>query len=483
MKSICSLLAAFALSSVTALAVDPEKAVVQIFTFSQGADWDEPWKFEQLRRSSGTGFIIKGRRIMTNAHVVSWARQLMVKRYQDPRPYAARVVFVGHDCDLALLEVEDSLFYEGVEALDFGPLPKVRSTVVTYGYPAGGEQISYTRGVVSRIELQTYAHIGNRSLLGVQTDAAINPGNSGGPVIQDDKVIGVAFQGMPGLENAGFFIPPPVINHFLDDIKDGKYDGFPSAGVRTAPLQNTAYRRKLKLPDNDKGVRVDSALPGTPAEKLLRPDDVILQVGKHEVGSDGSIIYEGNRMALAMAVQEAQHGQSIPVKIWRDAKEQTVALPVEVSVTDRVLGNQYDTPPRYFVYAGLVFTPMSLDYLKTFGRGWSDSAGAELTYELFYRRHESPKTVRSEPIVLSTILADEVNANFRTRGRALVDKINGVRIERLEDVIRAFESPSNGQHVLEFMPKNTLECLERESADKANAQILKTYGVPKDRRL
>ncbi|MEN9576504.1 MAG: hypothetical protein RL514_4359 [Verrucomicrobiota bacterium] len=483
MKFICSCFAALALSTLSLLAVDPEKAVVQIFTFSQGADWDEPWKFEQLRRSSGTGFIIKGRRIMTNAHVVSWARQLMVKRYQDPRPYAARVVFVGHDCDLALLEVEDSHFYEGVEALDFGPLPKVRSTVVTYGYPAGGEQISYTRGVVSRIELQTYAHIGNRSLLGVQTDAAINPGNSGGPVIQDDKVIGVAFQGMPGLENAGFFIPPPVINHFLDDIKDGKYDGFPSAGVRTAPLQNTAYRRKLKLSDNDKGVRVDSALPGTPAEKLLRPDDVILQVGKHEVGSDGTIIYEGNRMALAMAVQEAQHGQSIPVKVWREGKEQTVALPVEVSVTDRVLGNQYDVPPRYFVYAGLVFTPMSLDYLKTFGRGWSDAAGAELTYELFYRRHESPKTVRSEPIVLSTILADEVNANFRTRGRALVDKINGVRIERLEDVIRAFEQPANGQHVLEFMPKNTLECLERVEADKANTQILKTYGVPKDRRL
>ena len=482
-KSICSLLAVLALSSLPTLAADPEKAVVQIFTFAQEADWDEPWKFGQLRRSSGTGFIIKGRRIMTNAHVVSWARQLMVKRYQDPRPYLARVVFVAHDCDLALLEVEDSLFYDGVEPLEFGPLPKVRSSVVTYGYPAGGEQISYTRGVVSRIELQTYAHIGNRSLLGVQTDAAINPGNSGGPVIQDDKVIGVAFQGMPGLENAGFFIPAPVINHFLDDIKDGKYDGFPSAGIRTAPLQNAAYRRKLKLPDNDKGVRVDSVLPGTPAEKVLRPDDVVLQVGNYPVGSDGSIVFEGNRMAMAMAVQEAQHGQSMALRIWRDGKEQSIALPVEVSGTDKVLGNQYDTPPRYFVYAGLVFTPISLDYLKTFGRGWSDTAGAELTYELFYRRQESPKTVRIEPIVLSTVLADGVNANFRTRGRALVDKINGIRIERLEDVIRAFESPSNGQHVVEFLPKNTFECLERESADKANAQILKTYGIPKDRRL
>lgn len=483
MKSICSLLAALALSSLATLAADPEKAVVQIFTFSQAADWDEPWKFDQLRRSSGTGFIVKGRRIMTNAHVVSWARQLMVKRYQDPRPYLARVVFVGHDCDLALLEVEDSLFYEGVEPLEFGPLPKVRSTVVTYGYPAGGEQISYTRGVVSRIELQTYAHIGNRSFLGVQTDAAINPGNSGGPVIQDDKVIGVAFQGMPGLENAGFFIPTPVINHFLDDIKDGKYDGFPSAGIRTAPLQNAAYRRKLKLPDNDKGARVDSLVPSTAAEKVLRPDDVILQVGKFEVGSDGSIIYEGNRMAMAMAVQEAQHGQSVPMKIWRDGREQTVAVPVEVSAVDKVLGNQYDVPPRYFVYAGLVFTPLSLDYLKTFGRGWSDAAGSELTYELFYRRHESPKTVRAEPIVLSMVLADDVNANFRIKGRAFVDRINGIRIERLEDVIRAFEQPANGQHVLEFMPKNTFECLERAEADKANASILKTYGIQRDRRL
>lgn len=482
-KFLRSLVAALALSSLTTVAADPEKAVVQIFTFSQAADWDEPWKFEQLRRSSGTGFIIKGRRIMTNAHVVSWARQLMVKRYQDPRPYLARVVFVGHDCDLALLEVEDSLFYEGIEPLEFGTLPKVRSTVVTYGYPAGGEQISYTRGVVSRIELQTYAHIGNRSLLGVQTDAAINPGNSGGPVIQDDKVIGVAFQGMPGLENAGFFIPPPVINHFLDDIKDGKYDGFPSAGIRTAPLQNAAYRRKLKLPDNDQGVRVDSILPGTPAEQVLRAEDVILQVGKHEVGSDGTIIYEGNRMAMAMAVQEAQHGQSMPMKIWRDGKEQNLAVPVEVSILDKTLGNQYDLPPRYFVYAGLVFTPLSLDYMKTFGRTWSDTAGAELTYELFYRRHESPKTVRAEPIVLATVLADEVNANWRLRGRALVDKINGIRIERMEDVIRAFEQPANGQHVVEFLPKNSFECLEREQADKANVNILKTYGIPKDRRL
>src|SRR5438477_9409751 len=276
---------------------EPERSVIQIMTFSQQPVWDAPWRFEAVRRSSGSGFVIKGRRIMTNAHVVSWAKQILVHRYQDPRPYLAHVKFVAHDCDLALLEVEDESFFNGLEPLKFGDLPKVRSTVVTHGYPAGGEQISYTRGVVSRIELQNYAHSGNRAFLTVQTDAAINPGNSGGPVVQEDLVVGVAFQGIPGLENTGFFIPPPVIQHFLKDIEDGGYGGFPMAGVRVVPLQNPAYRRYLKLADNDEGARVDSLLPIPATEKLIRPDDVLLRVGKYAVGSDGTVLYEGNRVS------------------------------------------------------------------------------------------------------------------------------------------------------------------------------------------
>src|SRR5689334_15417381 len=253
-QAATTLLALFCLN--LARAADPERSVIQIFTFAQQPIWDAPWRFDAVRRMGGSGFVIKGKRIMTNAHVVSWGRQIIVRRYQDPRPYVAEVEHVGHDCDLAVLTVKDEHFFENLEPLELGDLPKVRSAVVTYGYPAGGEEISYTRGVVSRIELETYAHIGNRRLLTCQTDAAINPGNSGGPVIQDDRVVGVAFQGMAGLENTGFFIPPPVIEHFLKDISDGHYDGFPQAGIRVVSLQNPAHRKYLKLPDDDFGARI-----------------------------------------------------------------------------------------------------------------------------------------------------------------------------------------------------------------------------------
>ena len=468
---------------VSAFGAEPQRSVVQIMTFSQQPVWDAPWRFDSVRRSSGTGFVIQGKRIMTNAHVVGWGRQIMVRRFQDPRPYVAKVRFVAHDCDLALLEVEDDHFFDGLEALSFGELPKVRSAVVTCGYPAGGEQISYTRGVVSRIEVQAYAHPGNRSFLAVQTDAAINPGNSGGPVLQDDLAVGVAFQGIPGLENTGFFIPPPVIKHFLKDIEDGSYHGFATVGIRLMPLQNPAYRRYLKLPDDNLGASIDSLLPNSTGEKLFRRDDVLLQVGPYSVGSDGTVLYDGNRVAVAAAFQTVQQGESLPVKIWRQGKE--VELPVAASVYegDRLLGNQYDVLPRYFVYAGLVFTPASLDYLKTFGRNWRDSANAEMVYELFYRRYESPETARPEPIVLVSTLAHPVNANLKTAARALVDTINGIRIEKLEDVVRAFESATNTHHVIEFLPNHAFETLDRAEASAANAEILKTYSVPKDRRL
>lgn len=449
-------------------------------TFSQQPVWEAPWRFQPVQRSGGSGFVIKGKRIMTNAHVVSWGRQIIVRRYQDPHPYVADVEFVGHDCDLAVLKPEDSRFFDGLEPLELGELPKVRSAVVTYGYPAGGEEISYTRGVVSRIELEPYSHIGNRRLLSVQTDAAINPGNSGGPVIQDERVVGVAFQGMAGLENAGFFIPPPVIEHFLKDIEDGRYDGFPYAGIRVVPLQNPAYRSYLKLPDNDVGARIDGIFSVPETQKMLRPEDVLLRVGTNRIASDGTILYQGNRVSAALAFQLPQSAECVPVQLWREGKEMEISLPVTAYTGDRATGSQYEALPRYFVYGGLVFTPLSLDYLRSIG---SKDAPGESFYELYYRRHETPESARAEPIVLASILGDEVNANVAVRARALVDQINGVRIEKMEDVIRAFETNTNAYDTVVFVSHQGFDCLERAAVTKAKPRILEAYGLANDRRL
>jgi S1-C subfamily serine protease len=461
-----------------------EKSVVQIFTAFQEPNWSSPWIYDMPHRASGTGFLIDGNRIMTNAHVVAWTSQLVIRKYHDPKPYFAKVEFVAHDIDLAVLKVDDPSFYDGMKPLDFGALPKVRSTVTTYGFPAGGQQISYTRGVVSRIDVEGYVHIGNRAFLAVQTDAAINPGNSGGPVIQDDKVVGVAFEGISGLQSTGYFIPTVIIHHFLDDIKDGTYDGVPEAGLRLSQLQNPAFRKMLKIPEDSKrGVRVDQILDLPDTQALVKTNDVIMQIGDYPVDEDGTITLDGNTVGVSAAVDMAQSGDTIPLKIWRDGEMIDVKLPVKAYTQDNGQGNQYDVQPPYYIYGGLVFTTLSLDYLKTFGQDWSDSAGRELIYELIYRHLEDPKHWRPQPVVLASILDNPVNANFSTRSQAMIDKINGIRIEKLSDVPKAFAATAGQDAIIEFLPDHHFEVIRKDDAEKANPDILNTYSVPAQSRL
>jgi hypothetical protein len=228
---------------------------------------------------------------------------------------------------------------------------------------------------------------------------------------------------------------------------------------------------------------VDRILPKADAAGVLKEDDVILRIGEYPVASDNTIVYQGNRVSSQHAFQLAQSGESVPLKIWRDGQEQDVNVTVKSFAEDQAEGNQYDIKPRYFVFGGLVFTPLSRDYLRESAREASEGSGAELSYELFFRSREEPENVREEPVVLSGVLSDAVNANFKIRGRALVDTINGIRINKMEDVVRAFETSTNAYDVIDFVRSHQFECLNHTAAVNANAEILKTYGVPKDRHL
>jgi hypothetical protein len=237
------------------------------------------------------------------------------------------------------------------------------------------------------------------------------------------------------------------------------------------------------LPENDLGARVDGIVPIPSTEKLLKLDDVLLRIGGYPVASDGTILYNGNRVSSALAFQSAQAGESVALQVWRDGQQLDISLPVSPYNGDRAAGYQYDALPRYLVYAGLVFTPLSVDYLRSVGRTTPESTFGEAYYELYYRNFEDPAHVRPEPIVLATVLADTVNANLRIRGRVLLDKVNGVSIQKLEDVVSALQTSTNDFDQIEFLPHHSFETLDRAEVAKANSRILKTYGISKDRRI
>jgi S1-C subfamily serine protease len=273
----------------TSVPVDVSRSVVNVQVYRSRSDWSLPWRMQPVQGAMGSGFLIEGGRILTNAHVVADSRQVLVRRSDQADPSVASVVMVGNDCDLALLDVEDRSFLHGLSPLQLGDLPKTGTRVTTYGFPLGGQDVSSTAGIVSRVESRGYVHSGADQHLVVQTDAAINPGNSGGPVVQDGRAVGVAFQGYPGFDNMGFFIPTPVVRHFLENVKDGRYDGFPDSGLVTTDLLSPAYRTERRLPKGTSGVAVERILPGGSVEGLVLPGDVIVSVDGNPVANDGTI--------------------------------------------------------------------------------------------------------------------------------------------------------------------------------------------------
>ena len=312
-------------------AVEIRKSLVRITATSQEPDYKVPWNPGSMSVGVGAGFVIDGDRIMTNAHVVSNARFIVVEKEDDPQHYPATVQFIGHDCDLAVLRVLDKSFFQNTRSLGLGGIPAIESPVSVYGYPIGGERLSVTRGIISRIDFQTYTHSGIDSHLAVQIDAAINPGNSGGPVMQDGKVVGVAFQGYSGdvAQNVGYMIPTPVIRRFLKDISNGHYDGYVDLSLTYFKLVNPAERHALGLPDNEQGVMVSSVSSAGSSFGVLQQGDVLLTIDNLPIASDGFVQLDGERVEMPEIVERKFKGDKVKCEIWRDKTKRTVEMQLD----------------------------------------------------------------------------------------------------------------------------------------------------------
>nr|XP_009763031.1 PREDICTED: protease Do-like 10, mitochondrial [Nicotiana sylvestris] len=81
---------------------------------------------DPLRENSGSGFVILGEKILTNAHVVADHMFVLVRKHGSPTKYRATVQVVGHECDLAILVVESEEFWESMNS-ELGDVSSPRS--------------------------------------------------------------------------------------------------------------------------------------------------------------------------------------------------------------------------------------------------------------------------------------------------------------------------------------------------------------------
>ena len=309
-------------------------------------------------------------------------------------------------------------------------------------------------------------------MLSVQIDAAINPGNSGGPVIHNGKIAGIVMQGLRGADNIGYMVPTPTIKHFFNDIKDGKYDGFPDLGIIVQAMENIATRKKFNLDESTSGVLVYKILHNSPARNHVQPGDIITAIDKHTIANDGTVEFRPKEYtSYGYYIDQHQVGDTLELELIRDAKKITVQIPLTTTSKDfrLVQREAYDKFPRYFIFGGFVFTPVTKDYILSGASLFSTSSFNELMGQW-------PDKERTEPVIISQVLASDTNKGHHNLYDWLIKKINGQSFKNFDEFYEIMGGIKGDFITLEDEDGYQV-VIDRVASQKESKKILKRYHI------
>lgn len=455
------------------------KSVIKIFAVRTEPNLSMPWQMKRQYSSTASGFAISGKRILTNAHAVAFQTSIRVRKHGSAEKFVAKMVGVCHQCDLAVITVEDDAFWRDVDVLEFGDVPHLQESVTVIGYPTGGDSISVTKGVVSRIEETYYSH-GNFRLLAIQIDAAINPGNSGGPALLDSKVVGVCFETLINAENIGYIIPVPVVQHFLKDIEmnNGNCTGFCDIGIQIQLMESENIRHSLGMNNEQSGILVNKVYPLSDALNTLQKDDIITSIDGYPIGNDGTIPFRdsGERISFRYAMLSKFDGETLDLEVLRQGKVISTQIKVmKPGMLSVVPANQYDVQPSYYIYAGMVFQVLTQPYLaQEWGKEWQQKAPVRFVEKALYGAKDKAD---QEVVILSQILAADLNVTYQQYCPNVISHVNGVPIDNLRHLVQLVEQ-NNSKFIRFDLESERVIILNSEEANSQGPEILESHNIP-----
>jgi S1-C subfamily serine protease len=462
-------------------AADPKDSVVRITASLRYPDPLKPWAKTRPVEIAGTGVVIEGKKILTSAHLVLYATEVNVQTRPGADKFEATVDAISPDADLALLSIPKAGFFDKKPALPQAPKPpRTQDKVAVYGFPIGGDDLSVTKGDVSRIDYN-FAYGPNLGMV-IQVTAAINPGNSGGPAVVNGKMIGLVFSRLDEAEGIGYIIPNEEIEAFLKAVRDRKPVGkaTEAAGTEFERLENPALRRWLKLDAKVKGLLVrPPAHP--PANYPLREFDVLTKIGPYEIDNRGRVRWENVCVPFLYLIPKLARCNAVPVTVLRGGREVAVSLPV-TGEDNRLIRDFRGEQPAYFIHGPLAFSPVRSSAVPRYAQ-----RNPELTWSnspIMTRFSDRVRFPGEELVVVTApMFTHKIAKGYADPVGKVVAEVNKVKIKNLRHLVETLRDCKDEFLTFRFADEGSpVLVFDRKEMDKVTEDILEDNGIAPSRR-
>ena len=474
------LLLALALN--TALAADKsfeelwERAVVTIEVTRKQYEYLQPWsrRVDQIQK---IGTLIGDREILTTADHFSSHTLVRLQKGRG-RWFEGELSWIDYHANLAIVTCKEDRFWEGTQKVE---MPKVTPR------RGAAQVVRWRNGILEFRNVDINRLVAKRGkltlmdTLQLELDSDMQGIGWAEAIVQDDKLIAISSSKDDQTITA---IPSSFILTCLEDRKDAPYQGLGYFSFVWQTAENPDTLAFLGLEGEPRGVVVIEVKTNRLASPM-RPRDIILEIDgfKIDVQGDYNDPDYGNLLLENLASRTKRAGDTVKIKIMRDRKEMMVdyILPKADYNVEIVPLHVFDQEPEYLIMGGLLFQPLTVPYLQSWGGDWNRKA----PFRLVYATREDATPEKPSYVILSLVLPDPYNIGYQETRYLIVEKLNGKNVHTLHDLIIARETPQNGFHILEFREGDSLSrmVLDAGQMEATTQRVLQRYGIEKDRSL
>jgi S1-C subfamily serine protease len=450
--------------------------IVSVRVTGQDWNWRAPWEKQAPWTRTVTGLVVPGQRILVAS--TAFGNHLLVEAQKlgSEARSVARVELVDQEGPLALVAVDEPGFWEGLEPLPLAKRASGEGDVTILRWQRTGLLDSYP-GTLRQVRSGRHG-LSQTSLLTLEVGASTDGLGESEVVVAKGRVAGLV-TGRAG--DAYAALAAPVLEQFLEGAAKGDWRSFARAGLAWQDLTNPALRESLGLRPGETGIRLTRVAAHGSADGILKPGDVVLEMGGAKLDPTG--YYEHplyGRMLFALLFSDGRHpGETMAVELLRDGERLDLQLPLRAMrpEQDRVPPYVFGRGPDYVIVGGLVFEELTRPYLGAWG-DWARRAPPRLLVAI----DREPDDAGAEPkriVLLSSVLPDAANLGYQELRDLIVERVNGRAIFSLTDLRQAFASPEGGFHVVEFLAgQGTARAvLDAGEAQAAAARLQQAYGV------